>query len=74
MEGCSGLSECRDGGIYLQMACSYGMAYADDGVWHVVLECIDEVQEVAAVVVPACCPNQLYLSAMIDPCFDSSEL
>ena len=57
-----------------QVRCPYAVPDSNDGVRHIVLECVDEVQEVAAVVVPACCPNQLYLSAMIDPCFDSSEL
>ena len=53
------------------MACSYGMAYADDGVRHVVLECVDEVQEVAAVVVPACCCC-VSLSAINDRSIDTS--
>jgi hypothetical protein len=74
MEGCSGLLESRDGGVYLQMACSYGMAYADDGVRHVVLECVDEVQEVAAVVVPACCVVSRCQPSMIDPSIHLSLL
>jgi hypothetical protein len=72
--GMEGLLECRDGGIYLQMACSYGMAYADDGVWHVVLECVDEVQEVAAVVVPACCVVSRCQPSMIDSSIHLSRL
>lgn len=41
-------------GLSSQMACSHTVADADDGVRHFVLESVDEVEEVAAVVPPAC--------------------